>query len=417
MYYTVFQQQGHAVAGRQCLTHHITLTLCIYAYQRKGSVVYVGQTKQPLATRDQQHLCGHTVFDRDYCMHRKEYGPPFVLEKKIFEDHVSNLHEEAEFLRSTQNWMDLRETYWIRHHGTYTSSSGMNQTVGGQQGLETAYFLAHLKRREKIWKSQRMPLLRSSEFGVKRRLWETPQNYMWQDSPVGKFLNSLRSGERRIPICFLEELEELGYNGGKGYYHSRFELEYLPAFRSSSYGQRKRLWETPQNHVHAGIKIGKILNSLRVTGGLVFFEELNLLGYNNGKSNYESRFEVDIMEEFRTSAAGRCGRLWETPQNFVTDSGFRVGRVLNHLRMGTMAVPDSCKEELRILGYNDGKGFFHSRFEIDYLPVIEACPFGQQKQLNQIPRNYMYLDVPVGRLLQRVPILLEEKLRNLGWEN
>jgi hypothetical protein len=415
MYYTMFRC-GQRKPKRQRLTQCVTLTLCIYAYQRQGRVTYVGQTKQSLSTRDQQHLCGSTVFDRDYQTHRAEYGAaPTVLEQKVFTEHVSGLEEEAQFLLSSQTWLDSRETYWIQHYQTYLT--GKNQTTGGQQGLEMSYFLSHLKRRDDAWTRLYMPLLRSSEFGQKCRLWETPQNYIWQHLPMGKLLNNLRCGDRRIPGIYIQEMEELGYNGGKGYRASRFEMDYLPAFRSSSYGQLKRLWETPQSHTHRGIRLGKILNHLR-TGGHQVPAEMNLLGYNDGKSIYQSRFELDLMVQFRSCVFGQRKRLWETPQNFITADGFKLGRILNHLRRDVMSVPDSCREEMEHLGFKEGRGFYESRFEVDYLPAIEDCSYGRRKRLDQTPRNHVHMGVHVGQVLHSSKIPgFKCRLEEMGWKN
>jgi hypothetical protein len=356
-------------------------------------------------------MTGTTLFDKDYQLHRRQYSTdgPMLLEEKIcqYQGENTSMASEAVFLQNCQVWLNSTEEFWVKHYNTY--ESGLNQTRGGQHGLNEAYFMASLKKREILWTTRYLPVLRITEFGLNQRLWETPQDYVHSSGlHVGKLLNSLRSGDRNIPPGHQDELEWLGYNQGKSTHLSRLEIDYFPAFQDSHFGQLKRLWETPQNHVHNNVRVGRVLNTMRsllFAGSLL--DALNQLGYNNGKSFAESRFEVDIMRAFRSSLFGQKGRLWEIPQNYIQD-GIRVGKVLNHLRSQSVPIPDTCKIELETLGYNSGKGFYESRFAMDYMPAFRTSIYGKERRLGQTPVAHVHNNINIGRLLSRLKMIPDE---------
>jgi hypothetical protein len=282
--------------------------------------------------------------------------------------------------------------------------------------------MAKLKKREQTWANRYMPLLRTITYGKARRLWETPQNFVQDNLKIGKLLNSLRSGDRTISQTYQSELEFLGFDRRKSFHVSKFENDYLPAFRDSVFGKSKRLWETPQIHMHNGVKVGRILNhlrSFRMVLDVHTIEQLNSLGYNNGKSLSESRFEVDVMNAFRKSVFGQQKRVWEIPQNFAFEL-IKIGRVLNHLRSGNIEVPVSCRQELEILGYNNGQGFHESRFLLDYMPALRDCKYGQEKRLCDAPLEFTYHGISVGKLMNRndltIPDIHRLELKHLGYK-
>ena len=100
-----------------------------------------------------------------------------------------------------------------------------------------------------------MPLLRASEYGKKGRLWEitiaTPI--------IGTLLNNIRSGHTCIPSHYLAELNRFGYNDGKSFYESKWDLDYMPLLRDSKYGKKGRLWEIPTKYP----VVGKVMSSFR----------------------------------------------------------------------------------------------------------------------------------------------------------
>jgi hypothetical protein len=115
-----------------------------------------------------------------------------------------------------------------------------------------------------------------------------------------------------------------------------------------------------------------------------FLEELNNLGFNDGKSIHESRWQIDNIPAIRMSDYGKRKRLWETPTTYVQDNGHMLGKLLQQMRGGT-SIPDQFLEELNELGYNDGRSIHESKWQIDYMPTIRESDYGREKRLRDMP--------------------------------
>ena len=178
-----------------------------------------------------------------------------------------------------------------------------------------------------------MPAFRTSPHGRQSSLDELPCTCVQDGQKIGRVLNRMRTGHTTIPIQFIAELEVLGYNEGRSIPESRFQIDYMPAFRASTFGHKNRLWETNATFVQDGQKIGKVLTCMRTgktTIPLQFIAELETLGYNGGRSIPESRFQVDYMPAFRTSPhlvrrAG-CGSYHGHSSMMVRTSGSYLAR-------------------------------------------------------------------------------------------
>jgi hypothetical protein len=81
---------------------------------------------------------------------------------------------------------------------------------------------------------------------------------------------------------YLFEIEAMGVNGGKSAHESRWEKEYLPNFKASSYGLEGRLHAIPNNYMFDEIKIGQLMANPK-EGNIYIPEshmiEMKALGY------------------------------------------------------------------------------------------------------------------------------------------
>jgi hypothetical protein len=308
--------------------------LIIYGYAKNGKIVYVGQTHRPLKYRDVEHRRGKkTLFDRDYNTNFKDYSLPVELSRMVCTNVFSSDTEELMARHEWQIWMDKEETYWIKHYGTYLN--GINQTKGGQTTkLGVANFQSNAKKQLAIWTNKYMPLLRPMEYYLSKRLWETPRKYAISGWQVGRFIESLRSGNTLIPRCFRQELINFGFDVNKTIYESRFEHDYMPAFRRCRYGRTNQLWETPQNFKSkdGGIPLGNILDHIRSGHNYIpyaYIMEMSVLGFDRNKSYEESRWEIDIFPALR--ACPFADRLWALPMGAI-QYNIKIGQILKHFR-------------------------------------------------------------------------------------
>jgi hypothetical protein len=323
------------------------VALTIYGYEKEGQVVYVGQTRVPLKDRDQEHRRKKTTeFDRDYANHRNLYGPPIVLGLMVRTHHFSSDLDRAKAMHKWQIWMDDEEIYFIKLYGTYFS--GLNRTKGGQMnGRNVACFQAQLKASERVWTETYMPIFRSMETGRNKCLWKTPRSHK-----MGRLLDHCRSGNTSVPHKYAVEIRELGFED-KSPYESRWNHEYIPAFRDSSYGRQKCLWQTPARHVVHGIAIGQLISHIRkghTSVPTIHIAELERMGLQQGRTFYDCLFEFVQMRALRTCSYAQEKRLSETPDNYVTENGVHVGELVRRMRRGRSPIPSLHREELVLFG-------------------------------------------------------------------
>jgi hypothetical protein len=228
----------------------------------------------------------------------------------------------------------------------------MNFTTGGQSMSQVESFhQAKAKTSRLNWANKYIPALRAMET---KRLWETPKDYivdvLWKVDgwPVGVFLNDLRRGHTEIPRVHREELQSFGFDEKKSIHESRYEHDYIPAFRASLYGKEKRLWSVPKNEVENKISIGVILMHLRAKNTFLpemYVQVMEELGYNEGRGIYELRWELVYMPEFRKMKCclSKVSRLHKV-------SKINVGEILRCIRKGHSTVPKKYVVEMEGLG-------------------------------------------------------------------
>jgi hypothetical protein len=179
---------------------------------------------------------------------------------------------------------------------------------------------------------------------------------------------------------------------------------YMPLFRDSSYGLKGRIWETPLRYAEAGIGLGLILQ--RVRSGKRFIPpsclwEMKILGFTIGKSYDETKWEIDYMPIFRENIYGRRGRLWDIPSRY-TEKGMNLGALLCGVWAGTKSIPPTFVAEMKILGFDKDRSFKESRWKYDYLPVIDACFYGENRRLWDTPVDYTFEGFKVGLILRNI---------------
>jgi hypothetical protein len=326
----------------------LVLVLTIYGYEKQGQVLYVGQTKNPLKTRDSQHRRGTSEFAKDLMKDAILYAPPKILEQTTMTCSSEGPEEEVEFMMKCHAWMDEREIHWIKHYGTYTSVTGLNFTSGGQFGAGLAYAEYRRKVREKIWKEQYMPIFRKCSYIG--RLWETPSRYEEGGIPLGRILAHVRmtGSSSMAESCENEMREQLGFDNEKTYFESKWEIDYIPLFRKCFYAGH--LWKTPRSYEEGGIKLGRILCDVR-TGNTTlppsFENEMRDLGFDKRKSQYESRWEVITLPALQECFY--AGRLWATPCNY-TFRKIKIGLMLKNFRSKGVT-NGSHLAQLNLLGF------------------------------------------------------------------
>ena len=385
-------------------------TMTIYGYERlingEWTYVYVGQTRCYLNARDARHCINdNTPFDKAYRAYPSEFRGPIELEQKVEcrEIDIDTYRDQADMLATCQHWMNEREIYYIKKHGTYKSHNGLNMTSGGQKGKDRAYFEAQLKQSESKWRAKYMPAFRASTYGKQGRLFEIPCDFEQYGQKLGKLLNHMRTEHTTIPARYLEELNAMGYNNGQLKQDCKWKFDYMTAFRASTYGKKGRLFEIPQDFEQNGQKLGRLLHGMRTGDTAIparYLEELNAMGYNNGKPYQDCKWEIDYIPAFQASTYGKKGRLFEIPCDFE-QNGQKLGRLLNDMR--TRKPADRYLEELNAMGYNNGRPYKDCKWEIDYIPAIRKwCESNPNQPICKIQRKCKVEKINIGSLVYRM---------------
>ena len=169
----------------------------------------------------------------------------------------------------------------------------------------------------------------------------------------------------------------------------KWEVDYMPEFRLSEWGQKGRLWEiTYETPI-----LGGLISNMRTGNTFIpprFLTELNEMGYRDGESYQESKWEVDYMPEFRRCEWAQKKRFWEIPMDTPV-----LGSLLSCMRQGETSIPPHHLVELNEMGYRDGEPYQESKWKVDYMPEFRVCEWAQKKRLWEVP-----MDTPVlGSLL------------------
>jgi hypothetical protein len=389
-------------------THKFTGIIYAYCYKLDGTFAYIGQTRQSLKTRDLQHKHqSQTKFDKLYNDDETNvFTKPFVLASKDFEESGNDSDNvEAQCQKNCSEWLDEQEKFFIEIHGTYESKRGFNMTTGGQySNRHFLFFLASIKIRNERWENEIMPAFRACVWGQKNRIWEIPSTFKM----LGKFIGEMRNGRATIPPRFFDELHEMGYMNGRGYFECRFEIDHMPALRASIWGQQKILWRIPLTTK----KLGALIYHMRtksITVPIRFLSELNEMGYKNGNSLSFCKFKFVYMPALRNSTFGKQNRIWAIPIRYPV-----IGTYLHSMRLGNIIVPTLFLSELNELGFFNGAPTFKIKWEVDYLPICrEFISKNPKKKLDDIGGTFKLNDIKIGNILYNLKKNCPKSLENL----
>ena len=354
-----------------------------------------------------------------------------MLKSKVFERYISNIEEQAQLQEDCSEWMDKWEISYIEQYDTYNTEHGRNRTSGGQTGWEMAYHLNNLKKSQEMFHKKYMPAFRTYNNSIRNRLWDMPQDTIVGKINLGRVLSNMRTGITKIPIDYLEELNDMGYNNGKSTYESKWKIDYMLTFRmyNNNIEQKNRLWDMTQDTIVNNIKLGVLLSGIRDGSSPIpaeYLKELNNMGYNNGKSRNESRWKNDYMPAFRAYniKQNNSNRLWNMPYNTIINT-INLGSLLSHMRSGS-PVPAEYLDELNNMGYNNGKSKNDSKWEIDYIPTFRVYNnnIEQKTRLWDMPINVIIDKIKLGILLSdmraahsTIPSEHLKELNGMGYNN
>ena len=187
--------------------------------------VYVGQTINPVQTRDNGHLnCHQTKFDHQYTS-RDMYSLAIIC-VQIFPGASSNNEFRKQTLRPATDWLDAKEIEYIEFFDTYYS--GYNCTKGGQ-GLY-AITEAFAKSQYLKWRDVYIP-----EMYKVFRSHETV-NVRPHYPVIGRLLERIKNGKQNVPIEFRELLydtfkfDDRNQEGAECI--EKWNSRYIPAFET-----------------------------------------------------------------------------------------------------------------------------------------------------------------------------------------
>ncbi len=200
----------------------------IYVYCKPGTniVVYVGQTRVKLKTRDKQHLAGRKQeFEKVYTS--KSKFELKALEKKTFTANIQSKSEWTRFIKSYGEWMDEREKYYIKHYDTYvdpikfqekwleTQWDKLNRDPGGQ-GLAQHVRIAHsaFKRSLNKFRTKYWPAMQAFLETERAKLpCGTPSLMMVEKNEriIGILIINIRRGHTSVPAFYKKLMLEHGH--------------------------------------------------------------------------------------------------------------------------------------------------------------------------------------------------------------
>jgi hypothetical protein len=189
---------------------------------------------------------------------------------------------------------------------------------------------------------------------------------------------------------------------------------YMPMFRSIDEGKRKCLWRIPKSH-----KGGGLINSVRTGLRSIPYKyvlEMQTLGFEEGRSVYESRWIHDYMPMFRSTEEGRRKCIWRIPYTH------KLGRIISDLRYRKCSIPCRHVLEMQTLGFEEGRSHQESRWIHDYLPAMRNSVYGREKRLWQTPYKHVEDGIAIGEILKDIhrekmslPVAHLPELEQLGY--
>jgi hypothetical protein len=318
----------------------IQKTGIIYAYLYKkddGTYIYIGQTYRLLSVRDSQHMiCSVTKFDKLHTANgTSPFLPPIVLETKMFEaTGTDSIDVEAQVLAECCAWMDNKEKYYISKFKTFSSASGLNQTLGGQgMGKNKAFFEAKLKNQIQEWKKNHVPSLLNNKWGKEGKIFKIP----YKEPKIGILLHNIRIGQSVVPQSIIPLLNAAGFMDGRPYSDCMFEAVYMPAMRNSEYGKKNKLWAiTPSNDKNIGVLVKGIRTKKRAIPHPKYLEEMNSLGWMNGLPIVDCKWQkyyLPLCRKFVKENINNNSILDNLTLKFMMKgSDVKIGSIIYHLK-------------------------------------------------------------------------------------
>ena len=251
---------------------------------------YVGQTRDSVKVRHNGHLYGRTKFDKAFKANPEGFSRS-ILEERCFKTMAPTISDRAKLLTLAQDWMNGRESHWIAKHGSFSNTKGFNRTKGGHSGMNCAYFDAQLLDMEQAWTIRWKAI---HEFFRNNGHLRVPQNY-------------------RIPFAH-------------------------------------------NDRTIAGYKLGQTISLLR--GGTIIITDqrrrrLNSLGmvWDSNAFEWELRWKA-IQYYFSHHHNVLVPQKYRLPNRGVEKAlrGFRLGRMIAHLRQGAIRCSENDKHRLLQMG-------------------------------------------------------------------
>jgi len=196
-------------------------------------------------------------------------------------------------------------------------------------------------QRDKRWEEEYMPAFRAYYEETERTHVNAPRTH----PIIGQPLHNIRTGATQIPPQFEEELRSMGLDMRNQHIvqrDSRWEEEYMPAFRAYYEETERTHVNAPQSHPI----LGRLINSIRKGDTQVppqFEEELRSMGLdvrNQHIVQRDKRWEEEYMPAFRAYYE-------ETTHVNAPRAHPILGTLMNTIRTGDTQVSPQFEEELR----------------------------------------------------------------------
>jgi hypothetical protein len=130
----------------------------------------------------------------------------------------------------------------------------------------------------------------------------------------------------------------------------------------------------------------------------------------------ERTWTKKYMPIFRTMDEGKKKCLWKIHYSH------KMGKLLKNVRKGNTTIPRRYREEIKELGYEEGRTVHESRWIHDYLPAMRESSYGKANRLWETPFEHRENEIRIGKMLDsirrglsRVPPVHVPEVETLGF--
>ncbi len=340
----------------------------IYVYCKPGTniVVYVGQTRVKLKTRDKQHLAGRKQeFEKVYTS--KSKFELKALEKKTFTANIQSKSDDERFIKSYGGWMDEREKYYIKHYDTYvdpkkfpekwldTQWDKLNRDPGGRGlALHVRNAQSALKKSLNTFRTKYWPLMQAFLETERAKLpCGTPSLMMVErkESIIGILINGIRTGNTSVPALYKKKMLEHGHVDN--YYEGMWKHVYWPAMLAFLKTEKAKLpCGTPSLLMVTQKEpiIGILINGIRTGNTSVpalYKKKMLEHGYvDNHSEGMWKQVYIPLVEAFLETKEAKLP-VSGTPALLMKKMNIRKDKIsilLNHIRTGHSSLPARYKK-------------------------------------------------------------------------